>query len=477
MKQLKFVLLLAFLPLFSSGTSCDNMLNFPGFNSYVNCGPAIALNPESGITVQAWIYTLDASFNQKIAGNIDPFTNSGYELAIDSNMLYCEIKDTSGVLTFFRAGQINANEWTHVAFSYKVNGTMKGYINGNEIISIPVSSTPIGNTGTTNFIIGSAPWDQNYFNFNGNIDEVKIFSSQISIDQIREEMRMIYSGTLPGLIGYWKFAEGSGTTTADLSGQNNNGTLYGLNTPTWTASDGPYGSGFSELQIISCCNFYNFDPANLRLDIDITNLTGTDTLVVSYIQCDPGGSVPSGSTDYVFGYWVLDKYGSPGVFNGRFDFTLGSGMISPQDEATPGNLKLYTRNPNATGTWTIWNSASTASSSSGLIQFAGASLNQQIVIGTTGNSPLEINSIPPALDFSLSPNPVNQFLNLQLDWNGSEPLEVQIYNSYGQQVHHGHFLYASASPVKLNCTEFSSGIYTILILSKNGKGIRKFIVE
>ena len=68
MKQLKFVLLLAFLPLFSSGTSCDNMLNFPGFNSYVDCGPAIALNPESGITVQAWIYTLDASFNQKIAG-------------------------------------------------------------------------------------------------------------------------------------------------------------------------------------------------------------------------------------------------------------------------------------------------------------------------------------------------------------------------------------------------------------------------
>lgn len=133
MKQLKFVLLLAFLPLFSSGTSCDNMLNFPGFNSYVDCGPAIALNPESGITVQAWIYTLDASFNQKIAGNIDPFTNSGYELAIDSNMLYCEIKDTSGVLTFFRAGQINANEWTHVAFSYKVNGTMKGYISGTKL--------------------------------------------------------------------------------------------------------------------------------------------------------------------------------------------------------------------------------------------------------------------------------------------------------------------------------------------------------
>jgi hypothetical protein len=36
-----------------------------------------------------------------------------------------------------------------------------------------------------------------------------------------------------GLIGYWPFDEGSGSTTADLSGKNNNGTL--TNNPVWTA--------------------------------------------------------------------------------------------------------------------------------------------------------------------------------------------------------------------------------------------------
>jgi len=35
-----------------------------------------------------------------------------------------------------------------------------------------------------------------------------------------------------GLVGYWKFDEGSGTTAYDSSGYNNNGTLY--NNPTWT---------------------------------------------------------------------------------------------------------------------------------------------------------------------------------------------------------------------------------------------------
>jgi len=35
-----------------------------------------------------------------------------------------------------------------------------------------------------------------------------------------------------GLVGYWKFDEGSGTIAYDSSGYNNNGTLY--NSPTWT---------------------------------------------------------------------------------------------------------------------------------------------------------------------------------------------------------------------------------------------------
>lgn len=42
-----------------------------------------------------------------------------------------------------------------------------------------------------------------------------------------------------GLVGYWNYDEGSGTTAADSSGNGNNGTL--INGPTWTA--GKVGSG------------------------------------------------------------------------------------------------------------------------------------------------------------------------------------------------------------------------------------------
>src|SRR5262249_316266 len=42
-----------------------------------------------------------------------------------------------------------------------------------------------------------------------------------------------FTVSLSGLVGYWKFDEGSGTTTADASGNGNNGTL--VNGPLWTA--------------------------------------------------------------------------------------------------------------------------------------------------------------------------------------------------------------------------------------------------
>jgi len=47
--------------------------------------------------------------------------------------------------------------------------------------------------------------------------------------------KIIKADITTGLVGWWKFDEGSGTTAADLSGNNNSGTLNPLaNGPTWT---------------------------------------------------------------------------------------------------------------------------------------------------------------------------------------------------------------------------------------------------
>ena len=80
-----------------------------------------------------------------------------------------------------------------------------------------------------------------YGNYNNGwacgLDEVAIFDEVKSVSDL-------YDGTTnpvdqtgaSGLVGYWKFNEGTGTTTKDHSGNDNHGTLttYVSGLPTWS---------------------------------------------------------------------------------------------------------------------------------------------------------------------------------------------------------------------------------------------------
>jgi hypothetical protein len=78
-----------------------------------------------------------------------------------------------------------------------------------------------------------------------------------------------------GLVGYWKLDEGTGTTTADLSGFNNNGTfannISGGTLPSWSAS-GKYGN----------CIFISSEPnggyVNLGNNSSLSSINATGTV-------------------------------------------------------------------------------------------------------------------------------------------------------------------------------------------------------
>src|SRR5262245_46555745 len=63
--------------------------------------------------------------------------------------------------------------------------------------------------------------------------------------QIQSSMSTARTGSGTGLVGYWRFNEGSGTTVSDRSPNAHNGTLGGISASTWVANDGaPLRSGF-----------------------------------------------------------------------------------------------------------------------------------------------------------------------------------------------------------------------------------------
>jgi hypothetical protein len=70
--------------------------------------------------------------------------------------------------------------------------------------------------------------------YSGGIDEVRVWNGARSADQICQTLNQRLTGNEWGLAGYWRFDEGTGTTTADSSGHGLTGVL--VNSPGWIAS-------------------------------------------------------------------------------------------------------------------------------------------------------------------------------------------------------------------------------------------------
>ncbi|MCX6162221.1 MAG: T9SS type A sorting domain-containing protein, partial [Ignavibacteriae bacterium] len=98
-----------------------------------------------------------------------------------------------------------------------INGVQWGYLSTSGTIT-PTSSP---------LVFGRKAAGSNYYDmFCGIIDEVRIWNYCKTVSQINEQKDIPLFGTEPGLIGYWNFDEGTGTTAYDLT-LHNNASIYG----------------------------------------------------------------------------------------------------------------------------------------------------------------------------------------------------------------------------------------------------------
>lgn len=121
---------------------------------------------------------------------------------------------------------LNANTWYHVAATYD-GAAMKIYING--VLDASRSQTgSINSNGAFN--VGYSYNTSR--NFNGKIDEVRVWKRALSQTEISQKMCNV---TLPAtsLSAYWKFNEGSGTSVQDTSGNGVSLMLTGVDSTNW----------------------------------------------------------------------------------------------------------------------------------------------------------------------------------------------------------------------------------------------------
>ncbi|MCW5559233.1 MAG: LamG domain-containing protein, partial [Verrucomicrobiae bacterium] len=113
--------------------------------------------------------------------------------------------------------------WHHFAIVYQ-DSTPSLYLDGIFVTQgIRSPSVPFPSTS----LVRLATNQVGYGNFAGSIAEFRIWNYARGPEAIRANFDVGLQGTETGLVGLWRFAEGSGSTVADASASGNAGTLVG----------------------------------------------------------------------------------------------------------------------------------------------------------------------------------------------------------------------------------------------------------
>lgn len=351
-------------------------LDYTG-TSYAQAPHSASLNPTTAMSVEAWIYPTSFGLNQWLNTIVStdawtgPNGEEGYVLRCgDNGKLSFNIASSTSWKEAVSPALMATNQWHHVAGTF--NGSvLKVYLNGVEVATTNFTGTIKASTQPLR--IGRMAEPTQNREFNGQIDEVRIWNKALTLTEIRDRMCKKLAGNETGLIAYYRFDEGSGNTVADLSPNNNNLTLSSSPAPLWKGS----GAHIGDTSVASFPT--SWAGASLHLahadgdSMTVSNISGSPAGVQLYLVngSHPDSTAPTG----VFGlmndrYWgVFLSGGTTPGYKLDYDFTGYPGILS----ASALRLLYKTGGP----TWTL---SPTAPASGKLSLTANAT--RQYVLGT-----------------------------------------------------------------------------------------------
>ncbi len=208
-------------------------LYFDGSTNYVNVGTSSTFNFSGSFTVEAWIKVV--SFPHPNWDAIITKGDDSWRIA-RSNSSNVLAFSTNGLSNVDMGGTTNVNDGNWHFFAAVYDGSTKTlYVDGHVDVSVSVTGTLSSSTYPVYFGENAGHTGRN---FNGYIDEVRVWSIARTESQVRADMFTTVSSAQPSLLGYWQFNDGSGTTVIEpVSG--NSGSISG--TPNWMTSTAPVG--------------------------------------------------------------------------------------------------------------------------------------------------------------------------------------------------------------------------------------------
>jgi Concanavalin A-like lectin/glucanases superfamily len=214
-------------------------IRFDGVNDVVEVAHNSALNAFP-LTVTAWVKVLRNTpdyfgvVNKYFGGS-----GNGYSLHIQDGRVYAWYFNGAG--SYVYAGDpgwggtfVADGKWHHLALVIDASGG-RLYVDGVQTTSLGwIGGAPSACTTTIPLTFGKYP---TLISLPGRMDEVTLWNRSLSDDEIGALMRFGATGAESGLIGYWPFDNGAGSTASDVTGHSYNGILQ--NGASWVPSDAP----------------------------------------------------------------------------------------------------------------------------------------------------------------------------------------------------------------------------------------------
>jgi subtilisin-like proprotein convertase family protein len=224
-------------PLPAAYPTFGSALSLNGANGYVALPVKTFGFPSNGttnapFTFECWFKTSNGGV---ILGQQDGVaygsTGAGYVPAIyvgTDGKLRVEMFWSGTVNPITSTKTVSDGIFHHLAVVY--DGTTEtAYLDGLVAGSAPFTQTSFATTYSYQLGTGYTPgWpagNNNWFNFNGLIDEVRLWDVARSTNALADARFAPLSGLEPDLAGYWRFDETSGNTARDSSVANNDGTF------------------------------------------------------------------------------------------------------------------------------------------------------------------------------------------------------------------------------------------------------------
>lgn len=360
-----------------------NCLQLDGINDHLLAGQSNR-GVTNKLTVEAWIKTSSNALSW-IAGK---YSNSngedaGYELLLSNGyaVLYgregSNIYRSSGLSTT----RVSDNRWHHIAGVFD-NGRWEIWVDGM-----------LENRLETNYTQGSLATQVPYlsigfyqeFNnlfFQGNIDEVRIWNTVRTRQEIRQNMCLKLSGKEPNLVGYFTFDTANNNEFPDYSLSQLSAQVINTNTSqALTTSGAPLGNESRE--------FYLSDWSQVLLEI--AGSTGQETFQVFNPSANTKGlhlyrvdGVPNSRSG-------INSGDSPAYYYGVF--TVGSAQaltytVNYKAFQTNTCYLLYGRPDNAVMNWMLLPTANAPGSAT--LNKPGESGRGEYILVTNSLPPLQV---------------------------------------------------------------------------------------